>query len=154
MRGISLLVGQLTDRCPAMRSIWVTGSRADSDVLDAHGPFDWELVAFADVPSLRSLRRATDLHRADVLLRVVTDGDRFEVAWGRLHLSGSLSRWDWRQASEQEAYYSEARWRLAAETGNVERVRRRAACLWRSERGASRFALAGPHRDATRNILN
>jgi hypothetical protein len=154
MRGISLLVDQLTDRYPAVRSIWVIGSRADGDELDSHGPFDWELVAFADAATLRSLRRATDLHRADVFLRVVTDGDRFEMAWGRPQMSGSLFQWDWREATEHQAYYSEARWRRPAGTGNVERVRRSAACLWRSEPGASRFALVSPHRDATRTIYN
>jgi hypothetical protein len=147
MRGISLLVSQLTDRYPAMRSIWMIGSRADGDALDSQGPFDWDLVVFADAPTLRSLRKATDLHRADVLLRVVTDGDRFEVPWGKVHLSGSLFQWDWRQASEQEAYYSEARWTLPMEAGNVERTRRRAACVWRSEPdGASRHALAPQYR--------
>jgi hypothetical protein len=132
MRGISLFVGQLVDRYPAMRSIWMIGDRADGTVLDSRGPFDWDLVAFADNATLRSLRRATDLHRPDVLLRVVTDGDRFEVPWGRLHMSGSLFQWDWRQATENEAYYSEARWSEPEGTGNVERTRRRAACVWQS----------------------
>ena len=151
MRGISLLVEQITDRYPAVRSIWVIGSRADGHMVDAHGPFDWDLVAFADAATLRALRRATDLHRADVLLRVVTDGDRFEVAWGRPHICGSLFQWDWRQASEQQAYYSEARWTLPEGTGNVERVRRRATCLWRAESGVSGITSASPHRDATRS---
>lgn len=149
--GISVLVDQLAGRCPAMRSIWAIGSRADGGMLDARGPFDWDLVAFADASTLRALRRATDLHRADVLLRVVIDGDRFEVAWGRPYICGSLFQWDWREATNREAYYSEARWTLPAGTGNVERVRRRAACLWRSEPGASRRAPVSPHRDAIRN---
>jgi hypothetical protein len=150
MLGMSLLVDQLAGRCPAMRSIWAIGSRADGGMPDAQGPFDWDLVAFADASALRALRKATDLHRADVLLRVVIDGDRFEVAWGKLHLSGSLFQWDWRQTSEQQAYYSEARWTLPEGTGTVERVRRRAACLWRSEPGASRTASTSSHRYATR----
>jgi len=130
MRGISLFVGQLVDRCPSLQSIWTIGDRADGEVLDSHGPFDWDLVAFADEPTLHRLRKATDLHRPDVVLRVVTDGDRFEVAWGRRPVSGSLFQWDWRQATEKEAYYSEARWRAPAGTGSVERTRRRAACVW------------------------
>jgi hypothetical protein len=144
-----LFVGQLTDRYPAVRSIWMIGDRADGDVLDSQGPFDWDLIAFADPPTLRHLRIATDLHRADVLLRVVTDGDRFEVPWGRLHESGSLFQWDWRQANEQEAYYSEARWTLPMKTGNVERTRRRASCIWRSALDdASRYAPAPMYRGA------
>jgi hypothetical protein len=130
--GISVFVGQLVDRFPAMRSIWMIGNRANGEALDSPGPFDWDLVAFADTPTLHRLRKATDLHRVDVLLRVVTDGDRFEVAWGKLRVSGSLFQWDWCQANGKEAYYSEARWKGRAETGNVERTRRKAACVWRS----------------------
>jgi len=147
VRGISLFVGQLAERYPAIRSIWMIGDRADGDGLDCHGPFDWDLVVFADKPTLRQLRWATDLHRADVLLRVVTDGDRFEMPWGTLQQSGSLFQWDWRQVTETDAYYSEARWTLPMRTGNVERTRRRAACVWRSApAGASPYAPAPIYR--------
>jgi hypothetical protein len=148
------LVSQIADRYRAVRSIWMTGSRADGGAAELGSPFDWELVAFADEPVLRSLRQATDLHRADVLLRVVIDGDRFQVAWGPLHMSGSLFQWDWREASGQQAYYSEARWTVPAETGDVERVRRRAACLWRRVSGAGEVASASPHRDASRSAYS
>lgn len=150
VRDISSLVDQLAVRYPAIRSIWLTGHRADGGAPELPRPFDWELVAFADEPVLRSLRKATDLHRTDVLLRIVIDGDRLEVAWGKLHLSGSLFQWDWREATELAAYYSEARWSLPAGTGNVERVRRRAACLWRSKSRAGGMS-AAPHRDAVRS---
>ena len=149
-----LLVSQLAGRYPAIRSIWTTGSRADGRAPDSEGLFDLELIAFADEPTLRSLRKASDLHRADVLLRVVIGDDRFEVAWGRLHMSGSLFQWGWREANEREAYYSEARWTLPEGTGNVERVRRKAACLWRPESGASRIASIAPHRDASRSVYS
>ena len=119
--GIALLIGQLVERFPALRSIWL---------MHSPGASDWDLVAFADRPTLHRLREATDLHRADVLLRVVTDGDRFEVAWGTPHLCGSLFHWDWVQPTRDEAYYSEARWKEGMQTGNVERTRRRAACIW------------------------
>lgn len=89
-----------------------------------------QLVAFADRPALIQLRNATDLHRGDALLRVVLDGDRFELAWGDLSMSGSLFQWDWCQASEHDAYYSEARWGDPMEAGNVNRTRRKAACVW------------------------
>jgi hypothetical protein len=144
-----LFLSQLAGRYPAVRSIWAIGDRADGGVPDLQSSFDWDLVVFADKPTLRGLRKATDLHRADMLLRVVVDGDRFEVAWGKLHLSGSLFQWDWREATEREAYYSEARWTQPEGTGAVERVRRRAVCLWRSESGASRMASTPAQRYAT-----
>jgi hypothetical protein len=130
--GISRFVNQLAYRCPAMRSIWRIGELADRDAMDSPRPFDWELVAFADLATLHYLRNAADLHRADVLLRLVTDGDRFEIAWGALERSGSLVSWGWRRATKVEAYYSEARWARPAEAGDVERRRRRAACVWHS----------------------
>ena len=147
-----LVTRQLAGRYPAIRSIWMTGSRADGRAPDSEGLFDSELIVFADQPTLRGLRKASDLHRGDVLLRVVTDGDRFEVAWGRPHISGSLRQWGWREAAGWEAYYSEARWTLPEGTGNVERVRRRAACLWRAGSGASRTA--GSRHDATRSAYS
>jgi hypothetical protein len=137
VRDLSLFVEQVTDRYRTVRSIWVIGACADAEMRDAASSFDWELIAFADVATLRALRRATDLHRPDVLLRVVIDGDRFQVAWGPLHMSGSLFQWDWREASERQAYYSEARWTLPAVSGDVERVRRRATCLWRAGKSES-----------------
>ena len=134
---ISLFVGQLVNRCPGIQSIWAIGNRADGEVADLAGPFGWDLVAFADGATLRYLRNAADLHRADVLLRVVTDGDRFEAAWGKLQVSGSLFQWDWCQANGDEAYYSEARWKEGAQAGNVERTRRKATCLWQAERAGA-----------------
>ena len=132
--GLSRFVKQLVYRCPAMRSVWTIGERADGDAADSPRPFAWDLVAFADSATLHYLRRAADLHRADVLLRVVTDGDRFEIAWGDVERSGSLFGWDWCRATEVDAFYSEARWALPVEAGNVERTRHRAACVWQSGR--------------------
>jgi hypothetical protein len=137
MHGMSLFLSQLADRYPAVRSIWAIGDRADGGVLDSESAFDWHLVAFADKPTLYGLRKATDLHRTDVVLRVVTDGDRFEVAWGRPDVSGSLFQWDWRQVTEKEAFYSEARWTVPVEAGNVERTRRRAVRVWQPARTAA-----------------
>src|SRR4051812_6487567 len=117
MREISLFVHRLAERCPGMRSIWTIGNSAAGEMREAQSPSNWDLVAFADRPTLRSLRKAADLHRADVVLRVVLDGDRFEIAWGRLDMSGSLFQWDWHQAAEKEAFYSEARWTSPVGTG-------------------------------------
>ena len=106
MRGITLYLDQLAEHCPDIRSVWEIGVRADDEVLGTCAPFGWDLIAFADEETLQQLRAAPDLHRPDVRLRVVTDGDRFEPAWGDAALSGSLSDWEWRRVSEREAYYS------------------------------------------------
>jgi hypothetical protein len=131
-RKIAPFIGQLVNRCPAIRSVWTIGQPANGEGMDPLRRFDWELVAFADVATLHYLRRAADLHRVDVLLRIVTDGDRFEIAWGALERSGSLFSWGWRRATESEAYYSEAHWARAPQSGDVERTRRKAACVWQA----------------------
>ena len=98
-----------------------------------HAPHDtWPpaagegLLAFADPATLERLRREGHLDDTARLF-IVVDGDRFESAWGRERLSGSLARWAWREVSELESYYEEARW---AEAGRVVRVRRKALRLW------------------------
>lgn len=89
------------------------------------------LLAFADVATLLSLRKQENLHRTNVDLLVVTDGEGFETAWGRLTLSGSLARLAWRQVSAHEAYYDEARWAARdGPGGDVVRIRRKALLLW------------------------
>jgi hypothetical protein len=106
MRGISLFLDQLAEHCPDIRSVWVIGARTEDEVLGTCSPFGWDLLAFADPETLQQLRAATDLHRGDVRLRVVTDGNRFEPAWGDDALAGSLSGWSWKRVSEREASYS------------------------------------------------
>ncbi|HXZ94278.1 MAG TPA: hypothetical protein VEG36_15490 [Burkholderiales bacterium] len=106
MRGISLYLDLLAEHCPDIRSVWEIGVRADDEVLGTCAPFGWDLIAFADEDTLQQLRAATELHRPDVRLRVVLDGNRFEPAWGDAALSGSLSDWGWKRVSEREAYYS------------------------------------------------
>ena len=107
MRGISLFLNLLAEHCPDIRSVWVIGARTEDEVLGTCSPFGWDLLAFADEETLQLLRAATDLHRSDVRLRVVTDGNRFEPAWGDAGLSGSLSGWSWKRVSEREAFYAE-----------------------------------------------
>jgi len=109
VRGISLFLDQLAEHCPDIRALWMIGERADDEALGSCGPFGWDLLAFADAETLDRLREATDLHRSDIRLRVVVDGDRFEPAWGDPALAGSLSEWRWRRVSELEAFYSSER---------------------------------------------
>jgi hypothetical protein len=108
MRGISIFLDQLAEHCPDIASVWLIGARADDDTLDSRSYFGWDLVAFADDATLRRLRGATELHRDDVCLRVVTDGDHFAPAWGDRSREGALSRWRWRSAGEREAFYAQA----------------------------------------------
>ena len=126
-------ISELLVACPEIRSLWSLDHSASDTCLQ---PGRSQLLAFADLATLRHLRIREDLHRTDVALLVVVDGDGFESAWGSCRLSGSLSRWAWRQISAHEAYYEEARWEeRASEAGNVVRVRRKALLLWQQPPG-------------------
>ncbi len=132
MSAISRFVADLQACCPALRAVWLLGGRAVANAPRSSAPAIWDLMAFADAPSLQRLRGARQLHRPDVRLRIVTDGDRFGLSWGEASGAGSLSQWDWVQVNEREAFYSEARWAEPAHAGLVERTRRSARCLWKS----------------------
>jgi hypothetical protein len=122
-------LARLVERGPGIRAVWSLGNPDD-----AAQPSGRELLAFADRPTLERLRAAEDLHRADVQLLVVVDGDRFENAWGPCRLSGSLARWAWRQVSPAVAYYDESKWaQRHGEAGTVVRVRRKALLVWQPQ---------------------
>lgn len=135
MSRISQYVTELRACCPSLSAVWVIGDRADGAAPDSGDAYAWDLVGFGDFSSLESLRSATHLHRSDVRVRIVTDGNSFAAAWGELPGIGSLFQWDWVQANEGEAFYSESRWQAPAQALAVERRRRKAVCVWRA--GAS-----------------
>jgi hypothetical protein len=123
---LSAFLSRVLVSCLEIRAVW---SSADAGSLLAAASH--QLIVFADKPTLLSLRRSGELHRADVELLVVFDGDRFENAWGPQRLSGSLSRWSWRQVSDELAYFDESKWSHAErDAGTVVRVRRQAVLIW------------------------
>ena len=124
--GLSAFLSRVLVSCLEIRAVW---SSADAGSLLAAASH--QLIVFADRPTLLSLRRSERLHRADVELLVVFDGDQFENAWGPQRLSGSLSRWAWRQVSDELAYFDESKWaNPEADAGTVVRVRRQAVLIW------------------------
>jgi hypothetical protein len=125
---LSDFVSRVLTRCLDIRAVWSVGHE---EAAAAHGRH--ELLVFADKPTLQSLRKSGHLHRADVDLLVVVDGDQFENAWGQRRLSGSLARWAWRQVSPELAYYDESKWAERERDGAVVRVRRKAVLLWQSQ---------------------
>jgi hypothetical protein len=124
---IAEFIPRLLQCCLDMRFVWLLGQ---DDFAVRNCLPRWELLAFADAPTLERLRKTDALHREDIDVMVVTDGDAFHNAWGRRRLSGSLVRWSWQQSSSDEAFYSEARWAGPGNEGSVVRVRRRALLVW------------------------
>lgn len=125
---LSVFLARVLVSCIDIRTVWSSGDPGACLATGSH-----QLIAFADRPTLLNLRRSGELHRADVELLVVFDGDQFENAWGPQWLSGSLSRWAWRQVSDELAYFDESKWAPSRrEAGAVIRVRRQAVLIWSS----------------------
>ena len=123
---LSAFLSRVLVCCLDIRAVWFSEAAGSSLAAGAH-----QLIVFADRQTLLSLRKSGELHRADVELLVVFDGDRFENAWGPQRLSGSLSRWAWRQVSDKLAYFDESKWaNPEADAGTVVRVRRQAVLIW------------------------
>ena len=124
--GLSAFLSRVLVSCLEIRAVWSSADAGSCLASASH-----QLIVFADKPTLLRLRRSDQLHRADVELLVVFDGDRFENAWGTQRLSGSLSRWAWRQVSDELAYFDESKWaHREGDPGAVVRVRRQAMLIW------------------------
>jgi len=123
---LSAFISRVLVSCLEIRAVWSSADAGSHLAAATH-----QLIVFADRPTLLNLRKSRDLHRADVELLVVFDGDQFENAWGPQRLSGSLSRWAWRQVSDGLAYFDESKWAPSgADVGVVIRVRRQAVLVW------------------------
>ena len=110
-----------------IRSLWLV---ADCAGEGRHGTrlYTWDLIAFADPLSLHRLRRSVKLHRADVRVRVLGDGNRLESAWGSEGRHGVLSASDWHESNPGEGTYLES---SAPPHGSDGAGRRRKAlCVW------------------------
>lgn len=124
--GLSPFLSRVLVSCLEIRAVWSSADAGSCLAATSH-----QLIVFADRPTLLNLRRSDQLHRADVELLVVFDGDQFENAWGPQRLSGSLSRWAWRQVNDELAYFDESKWAHSeADPGAVVRVRRQAVLIW------------------------
>jgi hypothetical protein len=121
---IAGFVGAVVSCCPGLQAIWRVGQAA-SGAATSYSSFTWDLIAFGDAAQLQRLQGAVHLHRSDVRIRVVTDGNRFESAWGAGR-RGSLDGWEWMRTAPGEAFYSD--FRTGAE--DRQRLRYRAVRLW------------------------
>lgn len=123
-------VSRLLRHCLNIRAVWSVGH----DQLAPDAPHEArELLVFADRPTLDALRRSDHLHRDDLQVLVVIDGDHFENAWGPHTISGSLARWAWRATGQDIAFYDESKWAdREGDVSAVVRVRRKAFLLWPS----------------------
>jgi hypothetical protein len=125
---LSAFLSRLLLCCLDIQTVWSLGHDGLAEVAPDQSH---SLLVFADRHALQTLQKADRLHRADVQVLVVLDGDEFESVWGPRRLKGSLARWAWRQVAQDVAYYDESRWAEPPQ-GNaaVTRVRRKAFLIW------------------------
>jgi len=123
-------MGEVLTCCPLLRAIWRVGRAANGNA-GLSSSFTWDLIAFGDAAALQVLRQASHLHRQNVRIRVVTDGDHFRSAWG-IEQDGSLARWEWGPTIGGEAFYSD----IPALADHRSRARYRAVRLWQAVAGA------------------
>lgn len=95
-----MFVDALRQRYEAIDQVWLLGHRMSDD---EHGG-EWTLLAFADASTLRELRRDPSVHRDDLNLFVVTDGNRFEQAWGE-PVAGELEALGWQLEDPHSATF-------------------------------------------------
>jgi hypothetical protein len=101
---IAVYIETLAAAYPAIREIWLFGSRAAGT---ARSDSDWDFLAFADQPTLDALTANSSFNRPYIDLLVIFDGDRFRAPWiydGKSK-GGSLSGWEWTRISADEATY-------------------------------------------------
>lgn len=126
---IDSFIDEVLACCPMIRSIWLVADCANGAV-HAVRLYTWDLIAFADPLSLERLKRTARLHRGDVRLRVMGDGNRLERAWGNDGRQDVLRASDWDESNPGEGYYTERSMPLAGLFGTEKRLRRKAVCVW------------------------
>ena len=129
MNAVDAYVARMVKCCPSVREVWLLGSRANNT---ARPDSDWDLLVFGDGSLITQLREASELHRDDIDCLAVVDADRFESAWGKKPKGGSLSGWEWERSPNDQATYTETKWRDAEDGAGWVSKRRRALLLWRA----------------------
>ena len=135
MAHITNYVRDLTVAYPAIKEVWLFGSRANGMARDDS---DWDIFAFADACTLDALRADVRMHASHIDLLVVdSETGKFENSWGEKRKKGSLQSWKWRRLSETEAAYEAHQWipdpqqkYPGAETGDWEDMELKAVKLW------------------------
>lgn len=114
--------------CPLIKAIWLVGDSPDRP-RHAIRLYTWDLIASADPLALQRLRKSVKLHRSDVRLRVMSDDNRLDNAWGGEFGARVPVASQWEPLSAEEGYYVEC---LPSREpgGSDQRKRRKAICMW------------------------
>lgn len=96
-----MYVDALRKDYPSIEEVWLLGPRVNEEPDRGGG---WDLLAFADEGALDAIRANSAVHRSNLHLSIVIDGDRFESAWGAPR-TGRLSSIRWRVEDLHSATY-------------------------------------------------
>ena len=117
---------QLTAVALDLVDVWLIGSRANGREQQNS---DWDFLAFGTQRTLSTLQSLTQFHYEDWDFLVVTDGNKFQAAWGP-GKRGDLMSWQWRLESAQKASYQGLKWVESEDLGGVEKARMQARRVW------------------------
>lgn len=98
---LGMYVDALRKQYPSIDEVWMLGARVNDE--HTRGS-EWDLLVFGDRAALSAIRAEPSLHRSDLNLMIVIDGDRFERAWGGRD-QGRLSALEWRVEDLHSATY-------------------------------------------------
>lgn len=112
-----MYVDRLREQHATLDQVWVLAGPGETS-----GDAVWELLGFGDERVLEAIRADERVHRDDVDLKIVVDGDHFRPAWGEEH-EGTLSGLAWRLDGPRSATYSKAAVAGAADRRTAVRVR-------------------------------
>lgn len=113
--------------CPLIKAIWLVGDSAEGP-RHAIRLYTWDLIARADGFTLQRLRKSVKLHRSDVRLRVMSEENRLDNAWGEFGASAPVAS-HWEPMGPEQGYYTECLPASAPGTSD-QRRRRKAVCMW------------------------
>lgn len=97
---LGMYVDELRKRFSSISEVWLLKPKPNAETSRCA----WEFLAFASEEALLALRKDRTVHRDDVHFMVVTDGDRFESAWGSPS-AGRLSDIAWQPLDIHSATY-------------------------------------------------
>jgi hypothetical protein len=125
---INAFIDEVLACCPLIEAIWLVADPAGGS-RHAVRLYTWDLIACADPMTLHRLRKTVKLHRSDVRLRVMSDANRLDNAWGGDFGASVPVASQWEPSGPGQGHYIECL--RAGEPGSSEQCKRRqAVCLW------------------------
>lgn len=99
-------IQRLTQQFPSVSCVWLIGSRSNGCDKPTS---DWDFLVFSDDSIFEQVKDCVTFHWPNVDLLLVEEDGEFSKPFGKAK-SGSLSKREWQQLSEQRAEYTGCKW--------------------------------------------